>query len=107
MFIYSISDVEPRADIVNNPDGFLFPKVGPYLCEVCSSLIVTNRAFVNHIDKNHNSIIDPQVLEVMKQRIAKKRPSNVATLKGPDAKVTKSSESGEWLLCVNNKILHY
>ena len=87
------SVAESRSEILNNPDRFLFPTTGPYMCEICHVIIVTRQGFVNHISKKHYELLDLDVFEIMERRLEdtkykKRKSETVAMSEPPPSKVS-------------------
>jgi len=54
----------------NSRDGNYFPMDGPYMCEICRTIVKTNREFVEHVQTSHdNNEIDETVLEILTSQL--------------------------------------
>ena len=56
-------------DYKRQTSNVYFPEVGPYRCEICFSILQTNRLFFDHIIGKHRADADETAIDKMKQHL--------------------------------------
>ena len=62
-------DIVMKMDYKRQTSNVYFPEVGPYRCEICFSILQTNRLFFDHIIGKHRADADETAIDKMKQHL--------------------------------------